>query len=159
MHKTFIAIEVGPVPAEEDSAQVGQPDYAVRSRRESAAYIRQLQRIFGSHAPAVLSFIRRGFAHELGRYHEVVAYMNREGAQVFSEDRLPAMWDHIARAELMWCEIADNYRRRYCAGEVDLGDIPSFYRDPVPAFPDHPVAWWMAVGLAAFPLQVRLIAH
>ncbi|WP_059414444.1 hypothetical protein [Cupriavidus basilensis] len=157
MFHKFISVEVGPAPFEEKCAQVGDPDYKVRSRRESAAYIRQLLRVFGSHAPAVLSFIRRGFAHDLGRYHEVVAYMNREGEQIFSEDRLPPMWDHIARAELMWCEIADSYRRRYCAGELDLMAIPSFFRGPVPAFPDHPVAWWMAVGLAAFPTRGRLI--
>lgn len=159
MFHKLISVEVGPVPAEESCTQVRDPDYAVRSRRESSVYIRQLQRIFGRHAPSTLSFVRRRFAHDFGRYHEVVAYMNREGEQIFSEHLLPATWDHIARAELAWTEIADNYRRRYCAGELDLPDIPEFYRGPVPAFPDHPVATWMAVGLAAYALRGQLTLH
>ncbi|WP_235845014.1 hypothetical protein [Cupriavidus agavae] len=106
-HSKTIDIEVGPVPAEEPCAQVGRDDYSERSRRECAVYIRQLQRILGNPDPAILRFVRRGFPHEFGRYHEVVAVMTAEGAERFDESLLPLQWDHIARAELTWLRLQE----------------------------------------------------
>ncbi|KAI3602951.1 hypothetical protein D8I24_3129 (plasmid) [Cupriavidus necator H850] len=67
-----ITIEVGPVPADESCAQVGQAGYEAQSSLECAIYIRLLRRVFGNPDPTALTFERRGFAHDFGRYHEVV---------------------------------------------------------------------------------------
>ncbi len=55
MFAKSLEIEVGPVPFEEECAQVGTADYAARSTLECAIYIRQLQRIFGHPDPAKLT--------------------------------------------------------------------------------------------------------
>lgn len=142
-----IDIEVGPVPAEESCAQVGRDDYNERSRRECAVYIRQLQRIFGNPNPKILRFERRGFPHELGRYHEVEAIMTTEGAELFDEAKLPCEWDHIARAELTWLCLQQKWREAVLARPSAITDVPDiFRRGEFPDFPNHPVAQWWALG-------------
>ncbi|WP_343878725.1 hypothetical protein, partial [Cupriavidus pauculus] len=140
-------IELGPVPAEESCAQVGHDDYDERSRRECAVYIRQLQRIFNHPDQTVLKFVRRGFPHELGRYHEVVAVMTAEGANVFDDDRVPHEWDHIARAELTWLRLQQKWRETVLARPSALAVVPEIFRErEIPDFPNHPVAQWWAMG-------------
>ncbi|SPK77470.1 conserved protein of unknown function (plasmid) [Cupriavidus taiwanensis] len=147
-----ISIEVGPVPAEESCAQVGQADYETQSRLECAVFIRQLKRVFGNPDPVALTFERRGFAHELGRYHEVVAIMTAAGADLFDEARIPTCWDAIARAELTWLRLQAQWRAQVVAGIVELADVPaSFCRSAIPDFPDHPVAAWWAMGFLPLP--------
>lgn len=146
-HPKTIDMEVGPVPAEESSAQVGRADYSERSRRESAVYIRQLQRIFNYPDPTILKFIRRGFPHELGRYHEVVAVMTMEGAAIFDEGRLPQAWDHIARAELTWLRLQQQWRETVLVRPSAIALVPEIFRaQEIPDFPNHPVAQWWALG-------------
>lgn len=142
-----IDIEVGAAPAEETSAQVGQDGYSERSRRECAVYIRQLQRTFGNPDPAILRFLRRGFPHELGRYHEVVAVMTAEGAELFDESKLPAEWDHIARAELTWLRLQRQWWETVQARPSAISLVPDIFRgSEIPDFPNHPVAQWWAMG-------------
>ena len=160
MFQKLLEIEVGPAPWDEECAQVGSDDYAKRSPMECAVYIRQLGRIFGVHAPEVLSFVRRSFPHDFGRYHEVVACMNAAGHALFDESRLPAQWDHVARAELAWLCLSDRYRRLLRDGDCELLDVPALYRlGTIPDFPDHPVAHWLALGLVPMPTGPALAFH
>ncbi|WP_423200696.1 XRE family transcriptional regulator (plasmid) [Cupriavidus sp. H19C3] len=151
-HRKAIDFEVGPVPAEESCAQVGRDDYNERSGRECTVYIRQLQRIFGHPDPASLRFVRRGFAHEFGRYHEVVAVMNAEGAEMFDESKLPCEWDHIARAELTWLRLRQQWREAVRVRPSAIVQVPDiFQRNEIPEFPNHPVAMWWAMGFMPMP--------
>lgn len=160
MSQKFLEIEVGPAPWEEECAQVGSDDYAERSSMEGAVYIRQLGRIFGVHAAEVLTFVRRSFPHDFGRYHEVVACMNAAGRALFDESRLPAQWDHVARAELVWLRLRQRYRRLLQDGECEAQDVPTLYRlGSIPDFPDHPVAHCMALGVVPLPAGPALAFH
>lgn len=153
-------IEVGPVPAEEPCAQVGHDDYSERSRRECSVYIRQLQRIFGNPDPAVLKFVRCGFPHDLGRYHEVVAVMTAEGAKLFDEALLPGEWDHIARAELTWLRLQQKWRETIRVRPAALELVPDiFHRHSIPDFPDHPAAMWWAMGFMPMPTGPAIAVH
>ncbi|RDK06087.1 hypothetical protein [Cupriavidus lacunae] len=157
MIQKFLEIEVGPVSYDEACAQVGTDDYAERSRLECAVYIRQLGRIFGMHASDALTFVRRGFAHDFGC---VVARMNAAGAALFDESRLPAQWDHIARAELTWLSLSYRYRRQLQDGEREPQNVPMLYRlGSIPDFPDHPVAHWLALGVVPMPTGPALALH
>lgn len=159
-HSKTIDIEVGPVPAEESCAQVGRDDYSDRSRRECAVYIRQLQRVFGYPEPAILRFERRGFPHELGRYHEVVAIMTAKGADVFDESKLPCEWDHIARAELTWLRLQQQWRETVRARPSAIHLVPDiFHRAEIPDFPDHPAAMWWAMGFMPVPAGRAISIH
>ncbi|WP_066732969.1 hypothetical protein [Cupriavidus sp. D384] len=159
-HTKTIDIEVGPVPAEESCAQVGHDDYSKRSRRECAVYIRQLQRIFGYPDPAILRFERRGFAHELGRYHEVVAIMTAKGADLFDESKLPSEWDHIARAELTWLRLQRHWWETVQARPSAIALVPDiFQRNEIPDFPDHPAAIWWAMGFMPMPAGRAISIH
>ncbi|MBU66292.1 MAG: hypothetical protein CL858_12660 [Cupriavidus sp.] len=160
MFPKTIDIEVGPVPAEESCAQVGRDDYEERSRRECAVYIRQLQRIFQHPNPAVLKFVRRGFPHELGRYHEVVAVMTAEGADLFDETKLPLAWDHVARAELTWLRLQYQWRETVLARPTALALVPDiFHQRDIPDFPDHPAAMWWAMGFMPMPAGRAIAVH
>ncbi|CAG9165631.1 hypothetical protein [Cupriavidus pinatubonensis] len=159
-YQKTIDTEVGPVPCDETCAQVGQAEYEAQSRLECAVYIRQLQRIFGNPDPAILSFVRRGFPHDFGSYHEVVAVMTAAGAEVFDESMLPMTWDHIARAELTWLRMQAQWRELVVAGAAELMDVPQLFRsNEIPDFPDHPVAGWWAMGFAPMPSGPSLCLH
>jgi hypothetical protein len=160
MFPRTIDIEVGPVPAEESCAQVGRDDYEERSRRECAVYIRQLQRIFQHPNPAALKFVRRGFPHELGRYHEVVAVMTAEGADLFDETKLPLEWDHVARAELTWLRLQHQWRETVLARPTALALVPDiFHQRDIPDFPNHPAAMWWAMGFMPMPAGRAISIH
>lgn len=159
-YQQSISIELGPVPCDEACAQVGRDDYNERSRRECKVYIRQLQRIFGYPAPDVLMFVRRGFSHDFGTYHEVVAVVTAEGARVFDEARLPSEWDHIARAELIWLRLQQQWHETVQAQPTAIGEVPAiFLQREVPDFPDHPVAQWWAMGFAPMPAGPAVSFH
>ncbi|MGX6564883.1 hypothetical protein [Cupriavidus necator] len=155
-----IIIEVGPVPAEESCAQLGQADYEVRSRQERAVFIRQLRRIFGNPDPVALTFERRGYAHDFGRYHEVVAIMTAAGAGLFDEARIPARWDAVALAELTWLRLQAQWRDEVAAGTVDMADVPPVFRSStIPDFPDHPASAWWAMGFSPLPAGPAISLH
>ena len=159
-HPKTLDFELGPVPAEEACAQVGHDDYSERSRRECAVYIRQLQRVFGNPDPAALRFVRRGFPHELGRYHEVVAVMTAEGAAMFDEALVPSEWDHIARAELTWLRLHHKWRETVRARPAAIELVPDiFHRTEIPDFPDHPAAMWWAMGFMPMPTGLAISIH
>lgn len=102
--KTYLTL--GASPCEEACAQVGQPDYAERSRAECRAWKRQLERTFPSDDDYLHAwFDVRSFAHDLGTYREVVVNYtpDNEAACSFAaaaEEESPCTWDDEARAEL-----------------------------------------------------------
>lgn len=92
-------INIGSVPCSEDCAQVGSPDYARLSRIECRAFKNQLQREF----PAGV-FRVKGFPHDFGTYHEVVAVLGvskeADEAAFSAEGGGREFWDSEAVNEL-----------------------------------------------------------
>jgi hypothetical protein len=91
---------LGPVPAEEDCAQVGDPDYNMKATREMNAYIGQLQREFSDYADYGL-FRIKWQNHDFGRYGDVVFVFDdeTEGALDYAikvENNTPMNWDDMA---------------------------------------------------------------
>lgn len=99
-------IEIGPTPAMEDCAQVGEHGYATKSRNEMIAYINQLYR----HFPDIknqddIYFMHKYNRHDFGYYGEVRVYypMHNKAALDMAleiERNLPEYWDDEARKEL-----------------------------------------------------------
>lgn len=91
-------LELGSSPADEECAQVGDPDYADRAQRECAAWARQLTREFPRGRFSV-----KWFRHDFGSYAEVVARWStpeEEEAAFAAESGARTTWDAIAKAEL-----------------------------------------------------------
>ena len=94
--------ELGPVPSDEDCAQVGRDDYHKRTTRETRAYIAQLTRQFD---PKFVSFRVKANRHDFGTYHEVVVEYNSDSVEACAEackieDSAPSRWDDVAAKEL-----------------------------------------------------------
>ena len=100
-------IELGPTPADEDCAQVGQPNYNTFARMEAKAYINQLNREFSHWVESGwIRFDNKWFNHDFGSYCEVVVYYQSDDEVsrgcAFSIDRHHAYrWDQEAKKELM----------------------------------------------------------
>lgn len=95
---------LGPVPSDEDCAQVGDENFRQRATLEMDAYINQLYRLFPDADSCGVIFTKKWFNHDFGSYGEVIAnYNNDEGfAFVLNvELNLPSYWDDEAREELM----------------------------------------------------------
>jgi hypothetical protein len=101
-------IEIGSSPCDEESAQVGQPDYPERSRAECKAFINQIKRALGD-PPEGVTLYTKSNPHDLGTYREVAAKVHALGATSREEalgyayrceGESPAVWDDEARAEL-----------------------------------------------------------
>ena len=89
-------INIGSTPADEDCLGVGH----ALARKETAIYCRQLEREF----PAG-KFSVKGFDHDFGRYHEVVAWYGEELDVATNEAAFEAEcgrgeWDEEALVEL-----------------------------------------------------------
>lgn len=98
-------LNIGPVPHDEDCAQVGSPDFAKLSRIETKAYIEQLQRQFPIPEEIDAYFGVKSFPHDFGTYREVVVYYDAsdEAAAKFAfgvENNSPGEWDEEAKAYL-----------------------------------------------------------
>lgn len=90
-------LELGPVPANEQCAQVGAPDYSERSREECQRYINQLKREFPIPDDLDCRYVIKSFPHDFGSYREVcIAFDNRDSASIdfaFNvEENAPAHW-------------------------------------------------------------------
>lgn len=97
-------VELGSSPAEEDCVQLGSDDYYLRSRVECAIWAAQLRRAF-SNMPDGIKLGIKGFNHDFGTYHEVVAYFDDsdEEASDFAwkmQDDAPAHWDEEALQDI-----------------------------------------------------------
>lgn len=97
-------MEIGPVPCEEDCAQVGQSDFRKIASKQMDAYISQLKREFATRLD-VIDFGKKWFNHDFGTYGEVVVYFNPDDeystkSAYFVESHLPMNWDDEAIEEL-----------------------------------------------------------
>ncbi len=70
-------INIGPTPAGEECAQVGDSDYHKRAFKECNRFIKQLESEFGK-PPREAELNIKSFHHDFGIYHEVVCYFDTE---------------------------------------------------------------------------------
>ena len=99
----FDYVDIGPGPYEEDCAQVGEPDYAERSRKECTAFKYQLLRMFPP--PEGASVVVRSHQHDFGVYREVAVKFDSENEAAADyaymlEGESPKFWDELAKGEL-----------------------------------------------------------
>jgi len=93
-------LSLGPVPCDEDCAQVGSELYPKWSSKEGAAFIHQLERQFPG-----CRFRGKCFPHDFGSYHDVVVMFDDDESDEVekafeAEHNTPQKWDAEARAEL-----------------------------------------------------------
>ncbi|MCL6564182.1 MAG: hypothetical protein K6U87_14365 [Firmicutes bacterium] len=89
-------MSIGPAPANEPCAQVGQPGYAERAREECRRFIDLIRRTVGPEPPGARLRVA-ACPHEFGTYYEVVVeYDDEDEAAVdyaFRVEReAPATW-------------------------------------------------------------------
>ena len=153
-------IELGPVPAEESCAQVGQPDFPERSRRECLVFRRMLQRLFPVPDGLQVQYVTRSHQHDYGTYREVAVGYSGNGTPAgasaaedfaFAVERgTPSQWDPIAQYELAWFERRQVLARAVASGEIDACSLPEHYRDTVP--PTLPAGSTFRELIEAYPL-------
>jgi hypothetical protein len=90
-------ISLGPVPAEEECAQVGRPDYHARARAECRRYIELLRTTFGREPEGARLRITSN-PHDFGDYLDVVVEYDSSalGALEYAlrvERDAPSRWD------------------------------------------------------------------
>lgn len=98
-------LTLGPVPAGEDCAQVGQANYLAQAQAEVQTYINQLKRLFPIPQEIDVSFGISRERHDFGTYYEAKVMFDdtSEAASDFAfnvENNIPEKWDEQARAEL-----------------------------------------------------------
>jgi len=92
-------LELGPVPADEESLQVGTPQYIKYWPAEADRYRLLLTERFKDILEHVDVHIHvRNFPHDFGTYHELIVLYDDsvEGeveAAIFIENNLPLTWD------------------------------------------------------------------
>jgi len=91
-------------PIEEPCAQLGQEDYAERSRAECKALIGQIRRELGEEQGNA-RLQTKSFPHDFGNYREVVCVYDDmdEAGQNYAylcEEKCPMRWDEQAKQEL-----------------------------------------------------------
>jgi hypothetical protein len=96
---------LGPTPADEDCAQVGQDNFRKQAEKEMKAYINQLSRMFPEHDENGVGFRIKWQSHDFGTYGEVVAYYDDSIEESYEyalkiEWNLPDKWDDEALEEL-----------------------------------------------------------
>lgn len=96
-------VSLGPAPAEETCAQVGEEDYDARARRECDRYIRLIREKMGPE-PDGARLTRKSNEHDFGPYMDVVCRYDdsdeRATAYAFAcEANSPATWDDTARVD------------------------------------------------------------
>lgn len=94
-------LELGPVPFEEESAQMGKPDFVNMNKIECIAYKHQLERLFPT-----AEFRVKVFPYDNSEYYrEVCVDFDSDDEQAADraysiESLLPATWDTQAIEEL-----------------------------------------------------------
>jgi hypothetical protein len=88
---------LGPSPAEEDCAQVGQPNYRETALAECRRFIQLLRATFGPE-PDGAHLRVKWFEHDFGAYCEVVCSFDPERAATVAyaqrcEDDAPVTWE------------------------------------------------------------------
>jgi hypothetical protein len=132
-------INIGPVPSEEQSAQVGTAQYLERSERECAVFKRMLDRLYPVPEGVAASIAVSSFPHDFGPYREVCVKFDGTCAKAMDyaygiDANAPTTWDAIAKYELAWRERRDAFRRAFGAGDLQADNFPSQYAlDRLPA--------------------------
>jgi hypothetical protein len=70
-------ISLGPTPADEPCAQVGEELYAQKAQAECRRFIKALREMFGPE-PSGAYLQTTAFPHDFGAYWEVVCYFNED---------------------------------------------------------------------------------
>lgn len=102
---------LGPTPAGESCAQVGDDNYGVLAYAETTAYKNQLYRLLKENfknIPESFRFKVSREEHDLGSYYEVVAMFDSNDPDaktchdiaIFIDNNVPEEWDDRAREEL-----------------------------------------------------------
>lgn len=148
-------IEIGPVPGEENCAQVGSSDYTEASLRECEVFQRMLYRLFPIPEGIPVAYVGRTHPHDFGNYREVsIRYDEKNGAAVdFAfqvELSVPANWDAIAQYELAWYERKRAYDVAVREQRLQRDEVPPHFGEEKP--PRLPADAHFAALLTAYPL-------
>ena len=148
-------MNIGPVPTEENAAQVGSADYDEQSRRECRVLLRMLERLFPIPDDTPATLVVKSFPHDFGSYREVCVQYDETHPEAVEyafelEGDTPAEWDAIARYELMWIERLEHLNQAVRCGAMAPADVPEHYRSG--EYPKLPADHTFAQLLAAFPL-------
>lgn len=97
-------LTLGTTPTDEDCAQLGQPDYWERAKKEGRLYRKQLIRQFGE-PQGTAHFVGKRFDHDFGTYIELCIVFDSDSEEETNyayrvENELPENWDEEARAEI-----------------------------------------------------------
>ena len=90
-------ITLGPTPAGESCAQVGDPNYNQKSKQECRRYIHLLIDKFGN-PPLGVNLKTKAFHHDFGTYHEVICeYEDNDDITAeycyYLEANIPEYWE------------------------------------------------------------------
>lgn len=96
---------LGPTPADENCAQVGEDNFREKAKKEMTAYMNQLMRQFPDVAEFNVRFKIKWQNHDFGTYGEVVAVYDAADQEstrkaLDIEWQLPENWDEEALEEL-----------------------------------------------------------
>ena len=148
-------IEIGPVPGEENCAQVGSSDYTEASLRECEVFRRMLARLFPVPAGLPVAYVGRMHPHDFGNYHEVSIRYDDSDSQAVEfayevERSAPGEWDAIARYELAWYERKQAYDLAVREQRLRAEEVPPAFSTSDP--PSLPTNAGFAELLASNPL-------
>ncbi len=90
-------MDIGSAPAEEDTVQVGTPDYTARASAECNRYIELIRKHVGLEPPGARLALKSN-PHDFGSYLSVVCYFedSNETARRYAykcEGEAPTTWD------------------------------------------------------------------
>jgi hypothetical protein len=148
-------IEIGPVPGEENCAQVGSSDYTEASLRECEVFRRMLARRFPVPAGLPVAYVGRTHPHDFGNYREVSIRYDESDSQAVEfayevEQSAPGEWDAIARYELAWYERKQAYDLAVREQRLRAEEVPPAFSTSDP--PNLPMNAGFAELLASNPL-------
>ncbi len=148
-------IEIGPVPGEENCAQVGSSDYTEASLRECEVFRRMLARLFPVPAGLPVAYVGRTHPHDFGNYREVSIRYDDSDSQAVEfayevEQSAPGEWDAIARYELAWYERKQAYDLAVREQRLRAEEVPPAFSTSDP--PSLPTNAGFAELLASNPL-------
>lgn len=146
---------IGASPTDENTAQVGRPDYDECSGRECHVFKRMLERLYPPPVDGSATLVIKSSPHEYGSYREVFVRYDADDAAATDyafaiEGNTPEQWDAIAHYELLWLERKAVFDRALRKDEMSPDDVPVSLRTAY--LPDLPAGRSFSELLAAFPI-------
>lgn len=97
-------IDIAECPIAEPCAQLGDPDYYIKAKKECEQFIYQLRRQFGKEVGSARLKIKHN-PHDFGTYLSVICEYNDENKEEIEyafklESETPEYWDERAKVEL-----------------------------------------------------------